>query len=142
MRIAKAGFLYFVFVFGVGFALGPIRVLWAAPRFGERTAELMEAPFMLAAIVIAARWIETRFEEPKTFIQLLTAGVVALALLLATELTVVLSLRGLTLSEYLRSRDPLAGGVYVVLLLLFAVMPALATRLVSRRRSRISSSPP
>jgi hypothetical protein len=37
-------------VFGTGFVLGPIRVLWAVPRLGERVAELMEAPLMLVAI--------------------------------------------------------------------------------------------
>ena len=47
MQILKAGVLYFALVFGVGFELGPIRIMWAVPRFGERTAELMETPIML-----------------------------------------------------------------------------------------------
>lgn len=44
MQILKAGALYFALAFGAGFVLGTIRVLWAVPRFGERTAELMETP--------------------------------------------------------------------------------------------------
>jgi hypothetical protein len=48
MRTVKAGVLYFAIVFGAGFVLGPIRLLWAVPRFGERMAELMEAPVMLS----------------------------------------------------------------------------------------------
>ena len=40
MRIVKAGVLYFAIVFGAGFALGPIRILWAVPRYGTRVAEL------------------------------------------------------------------------------------------------------
>ena len=41
MQIVKAGVLYFALVFGVGFLLGPIRILWAVPHFGTRMAELM-----------------------------------------------------------------------------------------------------
>jgi len=41
-QILKTGILYFAFVFGVGFVLGSIRVLWAVPHFGVRMAELME----------------------------------------------------------------------------------------------------
>lgn len=130
MQILKSAALYFVLVFGVGFVLGPIRVLWAVPRFGERTAELMEAPFMLVAIVLAARWIARRFVEPKSSSGLLAVGFVALALLVATEMTMVLSLRGLTFEEYVRSRDPVAGGVYVALLLVFALMPMMTRTLI------------
>ena len=128
MQILKSAALYFVVVFGVGFTLGPIRVLWAVPQFGERTAELMEAPLMLVAIVLAARWIARRFVEPKSSSRLLAVGFLALALLVSIEWTMVLSLRGLTLEEYVRSRDPLAGGVYLVLLLLFALMPLMVGR--------------
>ena len=60
----KAGVLYFCGVFGMGFVLGPIRILWAVPRFGERTAELLEAPLMLLVIVLAVcRRPNPRFPE-------------------------------------------------------------------------------
>ena len=44
MQIVKAAVLYFALVFGAGFVLGPIRILWVAPRLGARVAELLEAP--------------------------------------------------------------------------------------------------
>jgi hypothetical protein len=128
-QILKSGALYFALVFGVGFVLGLMRVLFLVPRFGERTAELMEAPLMFLAIVLGARWIARRSAAPRSSTGLLAVGILALALLLITELTVVLSIRGFTLEEYLRGRDPVAGGVYVLLLLLFAVMPLLRERL-------------
>ena len=43
MRIMKTGTLYFALVFGAGFVLGPIRILWVVPRFSTRIAELIEA---------------------------------------------------------------------------------------------------
>jgi hypothetical protein len=53
----KAGALYFVLVFAVGFVLGTVRTLWAVPRLGVRTAELMEAPIMFGVSILAARWV-------------------------------------------------------------------------------------
>ncbi len=47
MQILKAGVLYFAVVFGAGFILGPVRILWVAPRLGTRMAELLEMPIML-----------------------------------------------------------------------------------------------
>ena len=57
MQILKAGTFYFALVFGAGFLLGTIRVLWVAPRFGTRIAELMEAPIMLVVTILTARWL-------------------------------------------------------------------------------------
>ena len=128
MQVLKAGALYSVLVFGAGFVLGPIRILWVAPRVGERTAELMEAPIMLVVIVLAARWIARRVAGLPTPLRLLGVGVVALGLLLVVEFTVVLWLRGLTIGEYFERRDPVAGTVYIVMLGVFAVMPLLVAR--------------
>ena len=122
MRVLKVGSLYFAFVFGAGFMLGTVRVLWVLPRFGERIAELIEAPIMLAVIFVAARWIVRRF-APLTGAERLVVGMVGLGLLLCAEFTVVLGLRGLTIGEYFASRDPVSGTVYVALLGAFAIMP-------------------
>ena len=40
LRLVKPAAIYFGVVFGAGFALGPIRVLWLEPRVGARAAEL------------------------------------------------------------------------------------------------------
>jgi hypothetical protein len=128
MGTLKAGVLYFALVFGAGFVLGPIRILWLVPRFGTRTAELMETPLMLAVIIVAARWVTRRLALPSTSSRRLGVGFVALGLLLVAEFGVVLWLRGMTIREYLASRDPMAGTVYIVMLGLFAIMPLLVAR--------------
>ena len=128
MRILKAGVLYFAIVFGAGFVLGPIRILWVVPRFGTRLAELMETPVMLAVTIVSARWIVRRFALPSTLSSRLAMGCVALALMLVAEFTLVLWLRGLSLSEYLASRDTVSGTVYYVMLGVFAMMPVLVGR--------------
>jgi len=128
MRIMKAGVLYFALVFGAGFVLGPIRILWVVPRFGTRIAELMEAPIMFVVIIVAARWIVRRLAVPCTLSIRLGMGCVALGLLLVAEFTLVLWLRGLSISNYLANRDPVSGTVYYVMLGVFAIMPLLVSR--------------
>ncbi len=123
--VLKSGVVYFLLVFGAGFVLGPVRVLLVEPRVGARMAELLEAPVMLAVIVVAARWVVGRFcassGKPVRF----GVGALALSLLLLAEFTVVLSLRGMSLGEYFQSRDPVSGAVYLASLVVFAVMPIL-----------------
>jgi hypothetical protein len=128
MQILKAGVLYFALVFGAGFVLGPIRILWLVPRFGMRMAELMEMPIMFVVIIVAARWIVRRLAVPSAPLSRLGMGCIALALVLIAEFTLALWLRGLTIAEYVASRDPVSGTVYYVMLGMFAIMPLLVTR--------------
>lgn len=126
--ILKTGLIYFLLVFGVGFILGPIRILWLVPRLGERSAELIEMPFMLAAIILIARWMIRRFQIPTDTGVRLGMGFLAVVLLISVEFTMVLKLRGLTLEQYFQSRDPISGTVYYLMLVVFALMPWVSCR--------------
>lgn len=128
MQVLKAGALYFALVFGAGFVLGPVRILWVVPRFGTRMAELMETPIMLVVIIASAWWVVRRLAVSATTSSRLGMGLVALSLLLAAELTLVLWLRNMSVSEYFASRDPVSGSVYYATLVVFAAMPLLAGR--------------
>lgn len=128
MRVLKAGTVYFLWVFSAGFALGVLRELWLAPWLGTRAAELAEMPVMWLVIVLAARWTVRRFALPATLPTRLPTGMLAVGWLLLAEVALVLGLRGLTLAEYLGGRDPLAGTVYALGLLLMAAMPWLVGR--------------
>jgi hypothetical protein len=128
MKILKAGALYFAIVFGAGFVLGTIRILWGVPRFGTRVAELMETPIMLVVTILAARWVVRRLAVPPKASSRLGMGCVGLALMLVAEFTLVLWLRGLSISEYLASRDPVSGTVYYAMLGVFCIMPFLVSR--------------
>lgn len=128
MQIVKAAVLYFALVFGAGFLLGPIRILWAVPRFGVRWAEFMETPIMIVVTFVAARWIVRRLALPPAPFVRLGVGSLALLLMLGAEFTVVLWLRGLSIREYFASRDPVSGIVYYAALALFAIMPLFVAR--------------
>ncbi|MCO5102055.1 MAG: hypothetical protein M9885_14380 [Burkholderiaceae bacterium] len=123
MRILKAALAYFLVVFGTGFALALVRVPVLVPRLGVRTAELIEMPVMLGVIVWASRRLARR-NPALARGERLTAGCVAFVLLVSAEL-IVAGLVGSSPGEYVASRDPVSGAVYLASLLFFAVAPAL-----------------
>jgi hypothetical protein len=99
MRVTLAMLFYFGSVFGVGFLLGPMRVLWLEPRFGPFIATACEAPFLLMAMLVAARWVPCVFNirrDPKT---LVLVGIGSLALLQIADFTVGFWLRSITPTE-------------------------------------------
>lgn len=128
MRTIKAGIAYFALVFGAGFVLGSIRVPFLVPRLGERMAELIEMPFMLIVIVLAARFIVRRFASPATALVRLGIGGIALGLLLAAEIVLAIAIQDRSLGDYVASRDPVSGSVFLALLVIFAVMPLVIER--------------
>jgi hypothetical protein len=128
MHILKPALVYALIVFGAGFVLGTIRVLFVLPLLGERTAELLEMPLMLAVIVLAARWITRRYLQQAQPRDLLAVGGIATGWMLAAEFLVGLILRWLSPMEVLVNRDPVSGTAYYLSLLLFACMPRLLAR--------------
>ena len=124
-NVIKYGFIYFALVFAAGFVLGTIRVLLVEPRIGARYAELLEIPVMLLVIFQSAKFVVSRMPNAKSGIPHFMIGAVALALLLLSEIALVLGLQGMSLGQYLESRDEIAFSVYIASLIVFAIMPWL-----------------
>lgn len=59
------GWLHCDAKYRVPFVLGVFRVVWVVPQLGERTAELIEMPLMLAASYFAACFITQRFKASR-----------------------------------------------------------------------------
>ena len=127
MRILKAGVIYFLLLFALGWILGPIRELWAVPRFGRMTALLVEAIIMLIAMIVAAGWVTLRFDVPQTLGSTIPVGLVALAILAPAEIAGVLWVRGQSLQDYTASFVTAPGVISLVMFVLFAVMPTVVT---------------
>ena len=118
MRILKAGVIYFLLLFALGWILGPI-------RFGRMTALLVEAIIMLIAMIVAAGWVTLRFDVPQTLGSTIPVGLVALAILAPAEIAGVLWVRGQSLQDYAASFVTAPGVISLVMFVLFAVMPTL-----------------
>ncbi len=114
MHSLRAGAIYSTLVFAAGFGLGIIRTLWIVPRTGARAAELMEAPVMLLVSLVAARWVVRWLALPNHLRNRLSMGAIALGLMLLAEFTLMLRLRGLSISQYLAARDPVAATLIVL----------------------------
>jgi hypothetical protein len=128
MQTLTPGIIYFLLVFRAGFVLGTIRALLIVPHVGHRAAELLEMPLMLIAMVRAARWISSRYPEPRKSAARLAIGRIALGLMLAGEIAVGIGLQGMTAAEVILNRDPVSGTAYYVSLILFAAMPWIVSR--------------
>lgn len=122
-NIFKAGALYFAIVFGAGFILSPLREFFLVPKFGVKIAELIVLPIMLLIIIFSARWVMHRFDLPGRSASSIITGIIALALMLLAEFSVVLKIQGLTIGDYLSGKDPVSGIVYYLTLGFLAVMP-------------------
>lgn len=141
MRVLRPALTYFALVFGTGFVLGVVRVTWLVPRVGERIAELVEMPLMFIVIVFAARWVVRRFAL-RARSALLATGIAAVVLLLLAEFTFAVVLQARPLVDYITSRDPVSGGVYLALLLLMALMPRVLVRRAAIRGAAHGANKP
>lgn len=122
----SAALAYFGIVFGTGFVLGPIRVVWLVPQLGERTAELIELPIMGIVVFATARWLVRRWALARG--PAAVVGAVALLLLVSAELGAAFAMQGLAPPDYVASRDPVSGPVYALMLLWFGAAPAVLAR--------------
>jgi len=124
-QIIKAALAYFVTVFGLGFALGTLRVLLIIPRIGETAAVLLELPVMLAASWVAAGWCVKRFAVPARIPARLAMGLLAFALVMAAELALAVLLFGQSPAQHLAAYRHFAGAMGLAAQLGYALFPAL-----------------
>ena len=127
MRIAGAAVAYWAMVFALGFLLGTIRVLWLAPLVGLIPATALEIPVMLGASWIVAGRLMRLFGISGGG-RALVMGLIAFALVLASECVLAGVLSGQTPTQWLAGlREPHAllglGGQVV-----FAAIPWLQAR--------------
>ncbi|MBX9737206.1 MAG: hypothetical protein K2X32_09800 [Phycisphaerales bacterium] len=118
----KPALLYFALTFAVGFVLGSIRTLLLVPRVGEVAAVLIEAPFILLASFLIARWVLGRFAPDAGAARRLLIGLLAFTMLLSTEL-LMSWLRGIGPGEFVASLFKTAGAIGLAGQVLFAVIP-------------------
>lgn len=98
-RAITAGARYFLVVFALGFALGTLRTLFVAPRFGETTAVLLELPVMLAAAWLVCGYLLRRRALGPA--ERAVMGAVAFALLMLAEAALSLLLFHRSLAGHL-----------------------------------------
>jgi hypothetical protein len=122
-RAIKAGAVYFLLLYVIGFLLGATRELLLAPRFGVVVASALEALPMLAAIFHFAPLIARRFDIPPKSGGRVLMGFSGLTLLIGAEIAMTRAMRGLSPEQWLAHFASVEGVIYAALLAAFAAMP-------------------
>lgn len=121
----KAGAIYFMIVFGLGFLLGTIRVLVLVPQFGEVVSTIIEGPFMLGASWIVSGVLIKRFSIKARLPDRLIMGGFAFLLIMIAELALGILLFDRTIHSHFDHYATLAGGLGLAGQVMFAAFPAL-----------------
>jgi len=126
-RVGRAALAYFAAVFAVGFALGILREFVVRPWLGTFAAIMVEAPGMLLACWVLARWAVGRFAVV-VLDDRLRMGVLALGLLMVAELVGSMGLRGMAAGEWLAQFATPPGFLSLSLFVAFAALPLIVRR--------------
>lgn len=125
--IARAGLQFGLFAFGLGFALGTIRVLLIAPQQGEAAGVALELPVMLAACWWWAGRTVRRY-PPVRLSAALAIGATGLAVVLLGEFLVGTLLFSMTPAGWLASFTKPDAQLGLLAQLTLIIMPVLRTR--------------
>jgi len=106
-------------------------VLWLEPVLGKTIAVLCETPFLIAAMIFAARHTPRWTKLDGGWLSYAAVGVLAFVLQQMADLAVGFGLRGMTLSDQLAFFVTPPGYVYAVNLIIFAAAPVFARRRVA-----------
>ena len=126
-RATKAGALYAIIVFVIGFILGTIRVLLVALRLGETTAVIIEAPIMLAASWLVCRWCVDRLGVRRTVPARSLMGLVAFLVLMSAEVGLGAVL-GRSLVAQFAAYGSAAGAIGLPAQVVFVTFPVTQIR--------------
>lgn len=124
-RALLAATIYFLALFSLGFALGAIRVVFIAPRFGPLAATIAEVPIMLIAAFWFCRWALRRWRVPSASPTRWAMAIWFLVLLFLFETVLGVALFGRTMSEQWAALTTLAGLMGLAAQVITAILPTL-----------------
>ncbi len=129
IRPLRAGLAYGILVFGVGFALGTIRVLLVVPRVGPTVAVLFEMPVILGASWWISHLCVVRFKVSRAVAARLVMGLAAFLVLMLAEASLSVVLFERSVAEYLAALASVPGAIGLTGQVAFAGFPLAQARL-------------
>jgi len=121
----KAGGIYFLGIFALGFLLGIIRTLLVIPYTGAVAGVLIEMPFMLTASWFLCRRLIKRYLIVKEYKYLIIVGTSAFSWLMVTEVVFGIYLFNQTWSQYLSNFQTLHGAIGLCMQMVFGAIPVI-----------------
>jgi hypothetical protein len=132
MTALRAGFVYFLLVFGLGLALGTVRTMLVGAGLSRALLVWIEIPIILAFAWWAAGWCAERFGVAIALASRLIMGLSMFSLLQAGELVVGLVLMGQTAQSHLAALTTGSGAAELLPQLLAALFPLISAKLTGR----------
>ena len=123
-QATKAGALYAIVVFSIGFILGTIRVLLLVMHLGETAAVIVEVPIMLAASWPVCRWCVQRLDVRRTVPARSLMGVVAFLVLMSAEFGLGTVFGRSPVNQIAAYKSP-PGAIGLAAQLIFAMFPLI-----------------
>ncbi len=124
----KAGTAYFAVMFGIGFALGTVRVLLLEGRMGALAASAVEIPVMLALSWVVCDRLRRRWLPDAPVTERAVMGASAFALLIAAETALGVGMLGRTIGQQFATYGTAAGALGLAAQLVFAAFPVIQGR--------------
>lgn len=123
MAVIRKALVYFATVFAIAFVLGVIRTLFVAPRIGAAAAVGIELPIILCASWLIARRLLR--DRPYSLGERIGIGALAFALLMISEATLSVVMRGESVAFWAASLFTPLGLLGLGGQIGFALMPIL-----------------
>ena len=123
-RATKAGALYAIIVFLIGFIFGTIRFLLLVPHLGETIAVIIKAPMILAASWFVCRWCVDRLDVRRTVPARSLMGLAAFLVLMSAVFARGAVL-GRSLLDQVTSYGSSAGTIGLAAQMTFAIFPVI-----------------
>ena len=124
-RALLAATVYFLALFSLGFALGTVRVVFIAPRFGPLAATIAEVPIMLIASFWICRWTLRRWRVPSASLIRWVMAAWFLVLLFVFETVLGIALFGRTMTEQWAALATSVGLLGVAAQVIAAILPVI-----------------
>ncbi len=124
----KAGFLYFLGIFALGFILGTIRTILLVPRIGPLAGVLLEIPVMLTVSWFFCRRLIVKYSVKTESEYLFIFGGSAFLWLMAAEALMSVLLFGQTWNGYITGILNLPGALGLSAQIVFGIIPVIQKR--------------
>ena len=123
--VLKAGILYFLGVFTLGFILGAIRIFFLVPYTGPVFAVLVELPVILLVSWFFCRFLTRRFTVPTEPYERLLMGLIAFVCLMIGEALVAVFLQQGRMTDFFMTFDLPENRIGLAGQIAFALFPVL-----------------
>lgn len=131
----KAGLLYFIGVFAVGFAFGGIRLIVLVPTVGETWAVVIESPFILGISWLLCARAVALLQVPAITGARIVMGGVALGCLLIAEYILWVGMFGESTAGFFQRYATLAGLLGLVGQVAYGLFPLIQIHMNSGGRT-------